>query len=102
MTTTLTAPAAITLEVHICDQRRSYKVTFTGPNAEDQALTFVNTRSANHAFHELESALVPNQYTRLLDWLYPTCDHGLSASNCYGPQHFYYDEDEQARGLLNS
>lgn len=96
MTTTLTAPAAapITLQIHICDQRRSYKVTFTGPNAEDQALTFVTARSSTHAMDELEDTPVPDQYTRLLDWLYPTCEHGMKGA-CYGPQHYYMDDEER-------
>lgn len=27
--------------------------------------------------------------------------HGLSLSNCCGPQHYYFDEEEQAHGLRN-
>jgi hypothetical protein len=89
----------ITLEVHICDQRRSYIARFS---TEAQALDFVKSRNTTHAFHEVEAE--PLGYATcpmLLDWLYPQCEHGLSASNCYGPQHYYFDEEEQARGLHN-
>jgi hypothetical protein len=94
---------SIALEVHICDQRRSYKVTFEGdgPAVEDRALQFVEARWTSHATHELETEPIPAQYGRLLDTLYPQCPHGLSLSNCYGPQHYYYDEEEQARGMRN-
>lgn len=92
----------IALEIHICDQRRSYLVTFEGPRAEDRALAFIDARWTTHAVHEIEDTPIDERYGRLLDQLYPTCEHGLSASNCYGPQHYYFDEEEQARGLLNS
>jgi hypothetical protein len=88
----------IGLEIHICDQRRSYLARFS---TEDQALAFAQARSDTHAIHELEDQAVPLHWTRLLEWLYPTCEHGLSQSNCYGPQHYYFDEEEQARGMRN-
>lgn len=91
----------ITLEIQICNQRRSYVATFEGNNAETTALAFLATRSATHAFHEMEDFPIESQYTQLLDYLYPTCEHGLSLSNCNGPQHYYYDEEEQARGMRN-
>lgn len=111
MTTTLaptdkpapTGPAPdITLLMHVCAQRRAYRVTFeAGPHAEDLALAFVQARLSTHAVSEIEEHPIDERYGRLLDELYPTCTHGLDASNCYGPQHYYYDEEEQARGMLN-
>jgi hypothetical protein len=95
---------SITLEIHVCDQRRvSYPVVFEGdgPDVEARALQFVKARSSTHAIYEIEATPIPEQYGQLLDWLYPTCEHGLSASNCYGPQHYYFDEEEQARGMRN-
>lgn len=110
----------IVLEAHICDQRRSYKVSFDGPNAESMALAFMDARSSTHAISEFlvfeerwicaphggdefyrqdvlanEQPFVVdgNRYPRLYSKLYPTCDHGMSASNCYGPQHFTSDEE---------
>ncbi len=50
---------------------------------------------------ELEDEPIPYSNRRLLDLLYPTCEHGLEMSNCYGPQHYYFDEEEQARGMRN-
>lgn len=103
MTATLTAAEApaIALEIAICDQRRSYRVTFTGPNAEDMALAFCEARKSTHAPREIEDKLIDERYGRLIDWLYPRCPHGLSESNCYGPQHYYFDEEEQAMGMRN-
>jgi hypothetical protein len=76
----------ITLEVHICDQRRSYLAHFA---TEDQALAFVAGRSHDHAFYEAEGAALPSSADRLLEWLYPTCEHGLSQSLCVGPEHYW-------------
>jgi hypothetical protein len=92
---------AITLEMHICDQRRSYNVTFEGDAAEQMAISYVKARWSTHAIYEIESNPIDQQYTQLLDLLYPTCEHGLSQSNCYGSQHYYFDEEEQARGFRN-
>lgn len=39
--------------------------------------------------------LTPGDY-RLLDYLYPTCEHGMSATSCYGPDHFMSREQEMA------
>lgn len=89
----------ITLRVHICDQRRSYLARFA---TERQAIDFINRKSAVCVFDEVESAPVGNRHGALIDLLCPLCEHGLSANNCYGPQHYYYDEEEQARGFHNS
>lgn len=82
--------AAITLDVHICNQRRAYRVTFApGPKAEALAVAFIEKRSATHAFSEAEDAPFSyNEYPRLTECLYPTCEHGLSASLCSGPNHY--------------
>lgn len=90
--------STIALEVSICDQRRGYIARFA---TEEQALAFIERKSTTHAFHELESEIIPDRFTRLIQHLYPTCPHGLSEANCYGPQHYYYDEEEQARGMRN-
>lgn len=52
----------IALNVHICDQRRSYIVRFDGPHAETNALAFITKRReakgpngyGNHVISELE------------------------------------------------
>lgn len=85
----------ITLEVAICNQRRSYVAKFA---TEQQAISFIERKSSTHAFYEMD---VPDSAAALLEVLYPTCPHGLSASNCYGPQHYYFDQEEQARGMRN-
>lgn len=93
----------IKLEIHKCQARASYIVIFEGElgSEEDRALAFLAKRTSTHAFHEIESAPIEPRYGRLIDFLYPTCEHGLSLSNCFGPQHYYYDEEEQARGMRN-
>lgn len=88
----------IALEIHICDQRRSYIARFA---TERQALDFAQARHDTHVVREIETEPIPESATSLLDMLYPTCEHSLSLSNCYGPQHYYYDEEEQARGMRN-
>lgn len=101
--------ASVTLEIHICDQRRSYLATWEGAEdeVEQRILDFLAERGINHAWHELEDRIIDfgtvdaPRLSRLYALLYPTCEHGLDLSNCYGPQHYYYDEEEQARGMLN-
>lgn len=90
----------IRIDIHICDQRRTYRASFA---TEQQALAFLTPRTSTHAFHLIDEpeAVAAAGWDALLDFLYPTCEHGLSASNCYGPQHYYFDEEEQARGLRN-
>lgn len=114
----------IVLEAHICDQRRSYKVTFEGPNAEAMAIAFMDARGRTHAIGEwiefddaahvdpntgdfISYTQVPadeqphlidgNVYPQLYARLNPTCEHGMSAWLCYGPAH-YVSDDELARG----
>ena len=78
----------IQLEIHICDQRRSYVAGFS---SEDQALDFVERRRATHAVFEMEDAPIEAEYARLLAWLYPDCPHGLSLALCAGPGHYPHD-----------
>lgn len=90
------------LEVHICDQRRSYFVEFA---TEDQVMAFIERRTeqdaghreevgyGNHAYFEVESAPIPEGWLRLEAYLYPLCDHGMLASNCFGPAHYASDEE---------
>lgn len=89
----------IALEISICDQRRSYIARFA---TEEQALRFCEARNSTHAFHELQDEPIdPPAVPALYSFLYPDCEHGLSLSNCYGPQHYYYDAEEQGRGMRN-
>ena len=90
-----------TLQIHICDQRRSYKATFS---TEAQALAFLAPRSTTHAWEEIrhlhgqDAGSVPATWTKLLDFLYPTCEHGLSLDLCAGPDHYMSAAQEQAMG----
>lgn len=102
----------IALDVSVCDQRRGYRAYFSD---EDQALAFIADRSqggrfypqdgrgyGNHDFHEVEDLPINEAFGRLIDRLYPQCSHGMDKRSCYGPQHYYYDEYEQAAGHFNS
>lgn len=87
----------ITLEAHHSANRHSYFVTFEGntaPDAEAQAVAFVERKQSTHAFHAPEDGDVmqrPAQYPTLHALLWPTCEHGLSEWNCHGPQHYASD-----------
>ena len=90
-----------TLHIHICDQRRGYNVTFA---TEDQAIAFLAPRQSTHTWWELGAEdhspvrSVPVTWTKLLDFLYPTCEHGLSLDLCHGPTHYMSAAEEQAMG----
>lgn len=90
-----------TLHVHLCAERRGYNVTFS---TEDQALAFLTPKSKTHTWWEIGAedhtgtGSVPASWTRLQEFLYPTCEHGLSESNCYGPNHYMTAAQEQAMG----
>ena len=66
----------------------SYLVHFSN---EQQALDFVDLNWNTHDFQETELWPIPNEATRLLNRLYPTCEHGLSADLCEGPEHYPVD-----------
>lgn len=85
----------IVLDVHICDQRRSYLARFS---TEAQAIDFMSVRGSTHAVTELEEYPVPRSCEKLLDVLYPTCEHGLSADLCMGPNHYPTYDQERACG----
>lgn len=92
MTKTASPAESIALEIHICDQRRSYLAHFEGPDAETMALQFIEPRGMTHAIYELESEPFDYyRYPKLYDFLYPTCEHGLSANLCAGPSHYPLD-----------
>lgn len=84
-------PDRFVLDVHICDQRRGYRVEFA---TEAQAVEFFKRKAAegNHAFEEVRDTPVPLWARRLLDLLYPKCEHGMDAGLCAGPGHYPRDE----------
>lgn len=84
-----------TLLIHICAARRAYRVTFS---TEAQAIAFLQQRSATHAFEEVDGGSVPATWLALIDYLYPLCEHYLSADLCYGPNHYMSAEQEEAMG----
>jgi hypothetical protein len=91
----------VTLGIGVCDARIYYEVDFYSAS---QALAFIERKSAedkangypygNHAVEELyDYPLAPfgplsEDTLALYDYLYPTCEHGLSAALCSGPMHY--------------
>lgn len=96
------------LEMHICDQRRSYFVefhrecdviTFIRRHEEaNEALLNAGTYGGGYAWSPVEDSPVPEQWAALCDLLFPTCEHGMSADLCWGPNHYPTREEEMARG----
>jgi hypothetical protein len=92
----------VALEVHICDQRRSYIARFA---SGDLAVAFMDRRAGDHAFSEIEDepiapvwGPVTEDVLRLLSRLYPLCEHQMDASMCCGPDHFPSAAQERAWG----
>lgn len=79
------------LEVHICRDRRSYRATFEN---EQAAVAFIERRSSTHAFAAIGD--IPAGWEALAEALWPTCEHGMSLSSCYGPDHFMSAAQEAA------
>jgi hypothetical protein len=92
----------LVLDVHICDQRRSYRVTFA-PGNDQVAANFVNSRRNYCAIMELAEmdhdapAVDYNVWPLFYDALYPTCEHGLSLQLCEGPDHYMSAAQERER-----
>lgn len=99
----LTAPAAssgtIALEFTHCQDGGARIVRFEGADAQTRAIDYVRSRLRTHVVAELPEE--PNDlsaYPELTDLLYPTCEHGLSAELCWGPEHYPTRDQEMARG----
>lgn len=92
----------ITLEIAICDQRRSYMATFANGFQAVAKLKALTARDkaqgyefGNHAWYELEDDPITPQVGPisedalfLHEFLYPSCEHGLSLAMCAGPGHY--------------
>jgi hypothetical protein len=91
--------ATATLLIHICAARRAYRATFS---TQAQAIAFLSARTATHNWDEIPGlhgeglGSVPAEWTELLDYLYPICEHGLSLDLCNGPMHYMSAAEEQA------
>jgi hypothetical protein len=62
-------------------------VRFYGDDAEDHALAFLARRGAE----EVRELPVDRAYERLIEALYPICEHGLELAMCAGPGHYPMD-----------
>lgn len=79
----------IHLEAVVCATSHYYDVIFEGPNAEGMALDYIDQRGRTHAFHVPDEHPLPARYERLWDYLFPSCDHGLSLWLCADPINHY-------------
>lgn len=104
----------IKLQVTVCDNNVSYVATFLGPQAEDHALAFLDSRqgSMNHVIGEVITTeprwqpcpyggdngrrveemcedqpdmINPSRFPRLYERLNPLCHHGMSDQMCMDP-----------------
>lgn len=76
-----------------------------GFSTEPQALAYL--RRFSGIAHIYEAAVdnhdkgtayadIPAEWTLVWDLLYPLCEHGMSLTSCYGPDHFMSAAQEQA------
>lgn len=84
----------IKLEIRTQGGYHRFVATFAN---QEQAIEYFERQASVASFSEVEGAPISGNHTRLLAVLYPTCEHGLSESLCYGPAHYASDE-EIARG----
>lgn len=95
------------LEMHICDQRRSYLVTFYREcdavayirrhQEANEALADAGVFSGGYAWSPVEDSPIPDRWDALYHMLAPTCEHGMSADLCMGPDHYPSREWEMER-----
>lgn len=89
----MTGTEKATLHIHICADRRGYNVTFS---TQDQAIAFLQARTATHNWWEIDGGSIPATWDALIDFMYPLCQHGLSADLCHGPDHYMSAAEEAA------
>lgn len=105
------------LDLHTCSARRSLKVTVANTAAAEAAfLDFYARRDtaareeSGRSYGDLavgvwgrdEAEMTANvgaPFEALSELLWPTCEHGMSAHSCYGPEHFMSYAQERALGL---
>jgi hypothetical protein len=94
----ITDAPGVTLEISVCSERFSYLATF---QTESQVMEFIerlNDRDTdyriaygygNHCIDEIGESPIPATWTRLVEYLYPQCHHGLSLALCADPINHY-------------
>lgn len=83
---------ALIIEAHNCELRNTYLIEFDNGY---QAIEWIKARESTHVIAESEEhllytdpALAGDDIRALVDYLYPRCEHGLSASLCSGYMHY--------------
>ena len=95
----MTTPTGqLVFEIAACDGHFRYNVTFEGADASEQALAHILRKDKEHRRYnglgDIVWALIEERsdYAVLSDelykFLYPSCEHGLSAALCMGPGHY--------------
>ena len=74
----------------------SYVVTFEGASAEEWALSYIAARPSFYFSELLYRPVSHAAFPRLVDALYPTCEHGMALELCNGPDHFLSRDQEMA------
>lgn len=82
----------IKIEMVNCKTSHFYNVIFEdAPDVEERVIAYLTARRSTHSYVETEESPIDPQYEKLLDFLYPSCVHGLSAWLCEGPNHYPMD-----------
>lgn len=103
------APVAepFTLVVSVCGSH-SYRATFHREcdvidfiqrrMAVNESLAAAGTYSGGYSWSPVEDCPLPESWEALDRLLFPTCEHGLSADLCWGPNHYPTADEERAMG----
>lgn len=60
---------------------------------ETQAIAYAAARRSTHIVAELDDRPIGAIHTKLLGYLYPSCEHGMDAGLCLGPAHYATDAE---------
>lgn len=118
--TTTEPTTRVTLDVDLCSERVCTTITF---RSGDDAIAYLSRNSHRVDVHEIvpevryfgrgagqiewvDPDVTPSiafgpqtpDIERLIDRLYPQCDHGLALDLCMGPDHYPTYEQERAMG----
>lgn len=80
------------------------KVTVAStPEADKAAAEFFKRATAYHGYRDYHTACVDEQASSALgealaEFFFPTCEHGMSAALCMGPDHYPTRQQEMERG----
>ncbi len=96
-----TGTDTLVFEMHICRERRGFQVTFTGPEASKNAIAYFTRKGAERDAENpwgkyawfLDESFQGEIDAELSNFLWPSCEHGLSLALCAGPGHYPADNE---------